>query len=754
MKLKIVVIATCLLISRTGYSQDFNNYTNVKNVGSMPNEFKYSATEVYKQNLKNEQQTKNSEVKLKDKKEFLLESNFATTDLLRSGKILFNSPLNTYVNKVTDLVLQSNPALSGKVKVYIVQSPVVNAFTFNDGKIFINMGLLAHLQNEAQLAFIIAHEVSHYTKGHSLNVYIERKKISKGVDQYEDFDESDKVFASNSFNKEQEIEADADGLRLFSKTGYDLAEARNALALLHYADQPFDNKVFSVDFFNRQYLQIPKIFVPDSVDDISLYNETDITGDEEDEKSNKKVESSTHPTISKRIRTLDKVNLGKYDHEGGQKFLVSESDFMTAQTTAQFELCRLYSLAYRPLENLFNIYLLEKKYPNNKYLLENKLRCYYQIISAVNKGYRTSIISKPDKLEGEMQKMHSIFYSMSKEEVSALCLRHAWDVKMQLAITETSPLNAFMEGIVYSFANNISTKVSYFKTAKDYNDSLVQSWYKPVVADNNTDKKGKKKSKFIKPKRKGGSFASYVMIPYLNNNEFKDYFNKVSERIDEKTKEDEDNETEFEKTKASIKITKTKNLGIKNIVFLDPTYLVIDQRKKQSNRYIESEEKELTLKSTIYECSKAANLDAKFIISSDIESSDEYNEFMILKSRMSECFNNEDLKPLATDKEAIDLFAKKHNTQYVATLINVALADYRDSDGILYGCIFSVYSFGLYLPFFIYSLLTPENSNALVLAVYDVKSGEIKYGNIVYSSENDNKDLLKSELYNMLTKLK
>lgn len=754
MKIKILIITACLLGSKLGISQDFNNYVNVKNTGSLPNEFKYSATEVYKQNVKKEQQKKDSDVKLKDKKEFLLESNFAITDLLRSGRILFNSPINSYVNKVADIVLQSNPTLSGKVKVYIVQSAAVNAFTFNDGKIFINMGLLAHLQNEAQLAFIIAHEVSHFTKGHSLNIFIERKKISKGVDQYEDFDESDKVFASNSYNKEQEIEADADGLRLFSKTGYDLAEARTALALLHYADQPFDNKKFSTDFFNRQYLQIPKIFVPDSIDDVNLFNETDVTGDEEDEKSNKKAESGTHPTISKRIRTLDKVNLGQFEHEGGQKFVVSESEFEAVRTTAQFELCRLYSLAYRPIENLYNIYLLEQKFPNNKYLLETKIKSYYQIISAVNKGYRSSIISKPDKLEGELQRIHGIFYAMSKEEVSALCLRHAWEIKLQLGITETSPLNAFMEGVVYSFANNISTKTSYFKTVKDFNDTLIQNWYKPAVADNSEKKSKKNKSKFLKPKRKGGSFASYVMIPYLNNNDFKDYFNKVSSKIDEKTKEDEDNETEFEKTKASIKITKTKNLGIKNLVFLDPSYLVIDQRKKQSNRYIESEEKELTLKSTIQECASAAKIDAKFIMSSDIESSDEYNEFMTLKSRMNECFNNEDLKPLATDKEAIDLFAKKHNTQYVATLINVALADYRDSDGILYGCIFSVYSFGLYLPFFVYSLVTPENSNALVLAVYDVKSGEIKYGNIVYSSENDKNDLIKSELYNMLTKLK
>lgn len=751
MKINTTVLIGLLFLYKLSFSQDFDNYKSIKNTGTMPAEFTSFASEAYKQNVIAAKGKKNKEVKFKDEKAFLLESNFAITDLLRGGRILFNSPINDYINKVVDKLLESNPKLSKEIKVYVVQSSSVNAFTFSDGKIFINIGLLAHVGSEAQLAFILAHEISHYVKGHSFNIFVERKKIEKGVNEYEGLDEADKVFASNSYNKEQETEADAEALKLFAKTQYSMDEPKNALFMLHFADKPFENKFLESNYISRAYMQLPKVYWPDTVEDYTIDDANLTTGDDED---SKKEDNSTHPSIDKRIRTLDKVNLGSNEREGGKMYLVSEKDFLATQKMARFELCRLYSLNYMPIENLYTIYLLEKNHPNSIYLAEAKLRSLYQIITAINKGYRKSILTKPEKVEGEIQKLHYAFYNMTKEEVSAVCLRMAWDIKVKYKIEENNHNNDFLQSIVYSFANNISTKYNYFKGEKDYNDSLVKSWYIQATDNKPIDKKGKKgKSKFNKVKHKG-SFASYTMIPYLKTNDFKNYFLNVTDKIDEKTKEDEDTESDYEKTKASIKITKTKNLGIKKIVFLDPNYLVVDQRKKQSTRYIESEQKESDFKSTIVKCTDAAKIEADFIIPAEINNSEEYNEYSLIRTRMIECFNNEDIKPLSTDNEAIKRFTEKHNTEYVALLINLAITDKKDAQVILTGCLYTVVSYGLLLPFFIYQLSKPEKSNALILAVYNVKSGEIKYGNIKYSPERDSKDLLTSELYNLFTKLK
>jgi len=51
----------------------------------------------------------------------------------------------------------------------ILDSPVVNAFAVPGGYIYLTRGLLAQLNNEAELAGIIGHEMGHITARHSVN---------------------------------------------------------------------------------------------------------------------------------------------------------------------------------------------------------------------------------------------------------------------------------------------------------------------------------------------------------------------------------------------------------------------------------------------------------------------------------------------------------------------------------------------------------------------------------------------------------
>lgn len=51
----------------------------------------------------------------------------------------------------------------------IVDDPVVNAFALPGGYIYVTRGLLAHMNNEAQLTGVVAHEIGHVTARHSVN---------------------------------------------------------------------------------------------------------------------------------------------------------------------------------------------------------------------------------------------------------------------------------------------------------------------------------------------------------------------------------------------------------------------------------------------------------------------------------------------------------------------------------------------------------------------------------------------------------
>gem|GEM_PF-5637642 len=53
-------------------------------------------------------------------------------------------------------------------RVYVVEDAVAGAHTFPDGAIYLTTGMMAHTQNEDQLAMILSHEIIHYKRRHAL----------------------------------------------------------------------------------------------------------------------------------------------------------------------------------------------------------------------------------------------------------------------------------------------------------------------------------------------------------------------------------------------------------------------------------------------------------------------------------------------------------------------------------------------------------------------------------------------------------
>ncbi|WP_243664303.1 M48 family metalloprotease, partial [Rhodothermus marinus] len=49
----------------------------------------------------------------------------------------------------------------------VLDSPVVNAFALPGGYVYVTRGLLAHLNNEAQLAVVLGHEIGHVAARHA-----------------------------------------------------------------------------------------------------------------------------------------------------------------------------------------------------------------------------------------------------------------------------------------------------------------------------------------------------------------------------------------------------------------------------------------------------------------------------------------------------------------------------------------------------------------------------------------------------------
>lgn len=116
---------------------------------------------------------------------------------------------------------------------HVIESPSINAFALPGGHIYILRGMMDFLQNEAELAAILGHEISHVDLRHCVERYQYQHALKKvGAGELGTAIEIARSLVTIGYNQFQELEADAQGARLATQAGYDPAAAQAVFARL------------------------------------------------------------------------------------------------------------------------------------------------------------------------------------------------------------------------------------------------------------------------------------------------------------------------------------------------------------------------------------------------------------------------------------------------------------------------------------------------------------------------------------------
>jgi predicted Zn-dependent protease len=83
----------------------------------------------------------------------------------RSAKILKDPVINEYVNRIEQNIARNSDARI-PITVRIIDDPTINASTLPGGFMFVNTGLLKAMDNEDELAGVLAHETGHVAARH------------------------------------------------------------------------------------------------------------------------------------------------------------------------------------------------------------------------------------------------------------------------------------------------------------------------------------------------------------------------------------------------------------------------------------------------------------------------------------------------------------------------------------------------------------------------------------------------------------
>ena len=155
----------------------------------------------------------------------------AERDLQRSAMVERDPALNAYVREIVCKVATED--FCNEVRVYIVKQPYFNANMAPNGVMQVWTGLMLRAEDEAQLAFVIGHEIAHYRQRHSLKQWREMKNAANaslifgvgvaaaGVPQAAVLGDFTLAAQLYGYSRDKEREADKLGFQYFTEAGYD-----------------------------------------------------------------------------------------------------------------------------------------------------------------------------------------------------------------------------------------------------------------------------------------------------------------------------------------------------------------------------------------------------------------------------------------------------------------------------------------------------------------------------------------------------
>jgi beta-barrel assembly-enhancing protease len=156
-----------------------------------------------------------------------------TGSILGAAPLVKDDGLQKYVNHVGRWVASQSERPDLPWHFGVIESDDINAFAAPGGYVLITKGLYQKLQNEAQLAGVLGHEIAHVVKKHQLKVMQKQQLLNAGASFITDkFGKDDKLakkvvsngaeISARSLDKDAEFEADRMGMILAGRAGYDV----------------------------------------------------------------------------------------------------------------------------------------------------------------------------------------------------------------------------------------------------------------------------------------------------------------------------------------------------------------------------------------------------------------------------------------------------------------------------------------------------------------------------------------------------
>jgi len=663
-----------------------NNFTfaqapeRISSQGKIPSDFLISSTKKYQEKLdqyeRSEQKRDNRKTK-KSKDKFYLQSSFDINDILKSGEVLFNDELSIYVNKVfNQLNIDEKLKKKKKPRIYIVNSNEVNAFATEQGIIFVTVGLLANIESESQLAFILAHELAHIEENHVIDKFLKTEEYGSQRDQWLDnLKDKESIFSEAVYSRSLEKEADSLGLQLFFESDYGHDDLDQVFTTLYYSYLSYSEKSFERSFFEDKNYQFPDELWLETVNDISPMDDDN--------------EESTHPSAASRMEHI-KRQVSKHEHNHDTPTLDGK-DFQKYQDLARYQLPYICIEQGQNIRAIYNCFILLNKYPEDSALKKLVATALYmeakkqRSIDEDEDGNSSDFMlyGNIDEMEGAMHRIGHLFKEMTTLDFTVLALKNNYerwledkeDVKLDMAV------NSLMLDLASEVENldgfNSTPLPADVKVAEDKVKTTQDTIASANVNEKKEEKELSRKEKIEKANAKASqlkefnedsntNFSSYAFVDYLEDEDFQERFKKAKKQLKKYDKEDEEDESVFMNFNKNI-VKDPVALNKKKVVVVNPKYIAIGAGYNGQLEYLLSEEKSMELADQIVDIGKKSKLKVELlnVASLNENDSDTFNKLIELEKYLSEqlFFPSKGLHP-SSNQNKINEIADELGTDY------------------------------------------------------------------------------------------
>lgn len=166
--------------------------------------------------------------------EFKMGESLALEGLKRYGMPVKSDKLQKYVNLIGNALSRNSDRPDISYYFVVVNCNIYNAFSCPGGIIFISSALIKLMDNESEIAGVLAHEIAHVGYKHALQA-LKRSKFIEGVGQIATANSQDekrkkymnrisglqKILFDNGLDQNMEYEADISAIETTYRTGYD-----------------------------------------------------------------------------------------------------------------------------------------------------------------------------------------------------------------------------------------------------------------------------------------------------------------------------------------------------------------------------------------------------------------------------------------------------------------------------------------------------------------------------------------------------